>query len=112
MVRLPQFGVLTPELLRPVGSFLFFISAYFQFFQCLSHTWIAFNRYTVIVVPFRHDKASMIKFVETKSVVDRNRAALNFRGQKKSAGWILSLTSQSDKQQNGKATPKAWEPHY
>jgi hypothetical protein len=59
-VRLPYWGVLTPSILEPTGKLIFYMSGIVQFYQCLSHTCIAFNRYTVIVyvkdVTSKHEK--------------------------------------------------------
>ncbi|KAH7694205.1 hypothetical protein AAVH_38751, partial [Aphelenchoides avenae] len=54
MMRLPNNGFLPGAWLVPVGTFLYVISAYFQFLQMLSHTTIALNRYSIIAHPFRH----------------------------------------------------------
>ncbi|KAH7722079.1 hypothetical protein AAVH_10381 [Aphelenchoides avenae] len=54
LIRFPQYNIVPAAVVEPVGPFLFFATAYFQFFQCVSHTAIAVNRYTVMLDPLRH----------------------------------------------------------
>lgn len=58
-MRLLKYGVLDePYWLAapPVGPLFFFAVGFFSFFQCVSHTIIALNRYTVIMYPTKHEK--------------------------------------------------------
>ncbi|KAH7684416.1 hypothetical protein AAVH_41076, partial [Aphelenchoides avenae] len=54
LIRFPQYNALPVGVVQPVGAFLFFATAYFQFFQCVAHTAIGLNRYTVMLDPTRH----------------------------------------------------------
>ncbi|KAH7710959.1 SRG-10 protein [Aphelenchoides avenae] len=51
-----NYGIIPPSYVLPIGPVLYFLSGYFVYFQCLSHTVIALNRYTCIVKPMRHQK--------------------------------------------------------
>ncbi|KAH7717117.1 hypothetical protein AAVH_15479 [Aphelenchoides avenae] len=55
LIRLPQYNIIPSTIVEPVGPLLFFGTAYFQFFQFLSHMAIALNRYTAIRHPTRHE---------------------------------------------------------